>query len=88
MAGPIAILAVNLWTFLCFWQDKARAVAGGRRVPERDLLALALLGGSPAAFAARHLLRHKTRKQPFSFRLKLIACVQAMAAILWLLFSG
>lgn len=61
---------------LRFWQDKARAVAGGRRIPEADLLGLALIGGSPGAFAARQLFRHKTRKEPFSTRLMLIAAVQ------------
>lgn len=73
---PLFLVAVNLWTVLLFWHDKARARTGGSRVPERDLLAMALIGGSPGAFAARHLFRHKTRKEPFSTRLWLIACVQ------------
>lgn len=82
------LAAVNLWTFLCFWQDKARAAAGGHRVPERDLLMLALIGGSPAAFAARSLFRHKTRKQPFSFRLKAIAGGQLILAIAYWAYQG
>lgn len=79
----LAFLLVNLWTIACFWHDKARAVAGGRRVPERDLLLLAAIGGTPAALAARHLLRHKTRKEPFSTRLKLVAVVQTGLLIGW-----
>ncbi|MDG2535325.1 DUF1294 domain-containing protein [Sphingomonas sp. HITSZ_GF] len=75
------LLLINLWTVLRFWQDKSRAIAGARRIPEADLLWLALLGGSPGAFAARHLFRHKTRKQPFSLYLMLIAVAQAGAAI-------
>ncbi|MBQ1497440.1 MAG: DUF1294 domain-containing protein [Sphingomonas sp.] len=82
------IVAVNLWTMLRFRQDKRRAAAGMRRVPEAQLLRLALLGGTPGAFAARRLFRHKTRKQPFSTRLLLIAAAQLAAAIalvvLWL----
>lgn len=70
------ILLVNLWTILRFWQDKRRAIAGARRIPEADLLGLALIGGSPGAFAARRLFRHKTRKQPFSTWLWLIALAQ------------
>ncbi|MEP9361275.1 DUF1294 domain-containing protein [Sphingomonas sp. KR3-1] len=77
------IVFVNLWTVLRFRQDKRRAIAGARRVPEADLLWLALLGGSPGAFAARRLFRHKTRKQPFSTYLMLIAAIQAGAAIGW-----
>ena len=75
----LGLLAVNLFTILRFWQDKQRAVRGQRRVPEADLLGLALLGGSPGALLARHWFRHKTRKQPFSTLLFLIVAVQAGA---------
>jgi len=73
----IWIALVNLWTAFRFAQDKRAAVDGRRRVPERTLLQLATLGGTPAALAARHWLRHKTRKEPFSTRLKVIAAAQA-----------
>lgn len=76
-----ALLLVNLWTILRFREDKRRAVAGARRIPEADLLALALIGGTPGAFFARHRFRHKTRKQPFSTWLWLIAAIQAGALI-------
>jgi len=74
---------VNFVTFLCFRHDKRRAVAGGRRVREADLLLLALIGGSPAALLARRLFRHKTRKQPFSTLLLLIVAIQVGALIGW-----
>lgn len=76
-----ALLGINLWTMACFPHDKAQAVRGGPRVSEAGLLALAALGGTPGAFAARQLFRHKTRKQPFGLRLGLIAVVQLGAAI-------
>ncbi len=75
------LFLLNLFTIWRFRDDKARAVAGLRRVPEADLLGLALLGGTPGAFLARHLFRHKTRKQPFSDRLSLIAAIQVGAAV-------
>jgi uncharacterized membrane protein YsdA (DUF1294 family) len=74
--GAIALLIVNGWTMLRFWQDKQRAIAGDRRIPEADLLWLALIGGSPGALLARRWFRHKTRKEPFSTRLLLIVAVQ------------
>jgi len=80
------LLALNLFTMLRFWQDKQRAVTGQRRVPEGDLLGLALIGGSPGALLARRLFRHKTRKQPFSTWLFLIAVVQIGALGGYLLF--
>ena len=72
---------INLWTMLRFHQDKQRAIAGQRRVPEANLLGLALIGGTPGAFLARHLFRHKTCKQPFSNLLMLIAAVQIGAIL-------
>lgn len=81
-AGLIgALAAINAWTFLAFRHDKRQAIARGRRIPETRLLGLALIGGTPAAFAARRLLRHKTRKQPFSTWLWLIAMLQGGAII-------
>lgn len=79
--GLLAVLIVNGWTVLRFWQDKRRAVAGERRIAEADLLALALIGGSPGALLARRWFRHKTRKEPFSTRLWLIVALQAGALI-------
>ncbi len=70
------MFVVNLLTVLRFRQDKRNAIAGRRRIPEADLLGLALIGGSPGALAARHLFRHKTRKEPFSTRLQVIAVCQ------------
>lgn len=82
LAAALAWLAaVNLWTLLRFWQDKRSAIAGRRRIPEAALLRLAALGGSPGAYAARRLFRHKTRKQPFSTWLLLIALAQAALAV-------
>ncbi|MEA3045831.1 MAG: hypothetical protein QOJ53_163 [Sphingomonadales bacterium] len=77
---------VNLITMLRFWQDKQRAIAGVRRIPEADLLGLALVGGSAGALLARRLFRHKTRKQPFSTWLLAIAALQLGALLGLLLF--
>ena len=76
-ALPFALLVINILTFFRFWQDKARARTGAWRVPEGSLLGLAAIGGSPAAFLACRLFRHKTRKRPFATWLLLIAAVQA-----------
>jgi uncharacterized membrane protein YsdA (DUF1294 family) len=75
----LALLLVNAFTLFRYWDDKRRAAAGAWRVPESDLLGLALIGGSPAALVACRLFRHKTRKQPFQTLLLLTAAVQAGA---------
>jgi uncharacterized membrane protein YsdA (DUF1294 family) len=70
------IPAINALTMLAFYRDKTSAIAGKRRVRESDLLALAFVGGTPGAFLARRLFRHKTRKEPFSTHLTVIAVIQ------------
>jgi uncharacterized membrane protein YsdA (DUF1294 family) len=77
----VALLAINLATFAAFGWDKAAARQRDWRIPERTLLILAALGGSPAALLARQTLRHKTRKQPFGARLLLIVFLQLVALI-------
>ena len=79
--ASLGFIALNCWTIARFWQDKMRAQAGERRIPEADLLGLALIGGSPGALLARKMFRHKTRKEPFSTHLSLIAALQAGALI-------
>jgi uncharacterized membrane protein YsdA (DUF1294 family) len=79
--GTVVLLTLNALTMLRFWQDKQRAIAGVRRIPEADLLGLALIGGSPGALLARRWFRHKTRKEPFSTQLLLIVALQAGALI-------
>lgn len=79
----VAFAFVNAWTVLRFWQDKSRACRRQRRIPEANLLGLALIGGSPGALLARQMFRHKTRKEPFSTRLMLIVVAQAGAIIGW-----
>jgi uncharacterized membrane protein YsdA (DUF1294 family) len=61
--GSYAVMSVI--AFFVYWHDKAAATHGRRRTPEAVLLGLAVLGGWPGAWLARHLFRHKTRKQPF-----------------------
>lgn len=73
------LLLVNLVTMLRFREDKRRAVAGAWRMPEATLLGLAAIGGTPGAFLACRLFRHKTRKQPFATLLLLTGAVQAGA---------
>ena len=66
LAVTLALYAVmSVVAFLAYWRDKAAAARGRRRTPEGTLLAIAVLGGWPGALLARHLFRHKTRKQPF-----------------------
>lgn len=75
------LIAINFVAFAAFGLDKSFAESGARRISEATLLQLALVGGTPGAYAGRQLFRHKTRKQSFSARLH-------GTLILQLLFAG
>jgi len=75
----LALLVVNLLAFAAFGWDKRQARLGRWRVKESTLLLLALIGGTPGAFAGRAIYRHKTRKQPFVTQLWLVVVLQAAA---------
>ena len=85
------LVLVNALAFGLFALDKRAAGRRTRRIPERVLLQVALVGGTPGAMAAQQILRHKTRKQPFRTRLWLICALEAAAlaaAAAWISFRG
>ena len=74
--------AVNLLAFVfCGW-DKRAAKRGARRIPERRLLALCALGGSPAFLLGMTLFHHKTRKPRFAWGVLLILAAQLALLVL------
>ncbi|WP_425044416.1 DUF1294 domain-containing protein [Primorskyibacter sp. S87] len=75
----IYLWIINLLALLAIGLDKRRARARKRRIPERNLLWLAALGGSPGAILGRWMFRHKTRKRSYSVWMFLIAATQAGA---------
>ena len=93
MTGSGAILvgfaALNAVAWACYRLDKARAGRRARRIPERTLLALALVGGSLGALAGMygHRHRHKTSKPRFVVALWGIVALQVAALVGWLAMS-
>ena len=73
------IIVINFTAFIAFGIDKMLAEAGQRRIAESTLLSFALIGGTPGAYAGRSAFRHKTRKQPFSNMLHIIALLHILA---------
>jgi len=59
------LAAVNVAAFAYYGFDKWQARRGGRRVPEKVLFGLALVGGSLGAYVAMQTFRHKTIKGSF-----------------------
>lgn len=79
-------VVVNLITYLTFAWDKRRAQQNKRRIPERQLHTLTLLGGSPGAWLAIFRLRHKNRKFSFLIITILISIIHVGVAYLYLYY--
>lgn len=84
------LVLVNLITFLVFGLDKWKAKRGEkkegvRRVPEKNLLLLALAGGSVGALLGMKVFHHKTLHKAFKFGVPLILALQIIIPFgLWL----
>lgn len=87
----LAYLAViNLAAFFAFGVDKHRAEKNRdrkknklRRIPERTLLRLALVGGSVGAYAGMQVFRHKTQHRKFSLSVPLMVMAH-LALVFWI----
>ena len=79
----IYLAAVNVIAFAVYGADKRRAKKERRRVPEKTLFLLALIGGSVGAWAGMYTFRHKTRHWYFVWGIPAILAVQIALAV-WL----
>ena len=77
------LAAVNVVAFAVYGADKRRAKKGKRRVPEKTLFLLAIIGGSVGALAGMYAFRHKTRHWYFVWGIPAILAAQ-MALAVWL----
>ena len=72
----IYLIVINATGLIIMLVDKHNAVNNLRRIPERSLMAVALLGGSLGSLCGMYLFRHKTRHLKFSIGLPMIFAVQ------------
>ncbi len=75
------LIIVNIATFVLFGIDKRRAVTQQRRISEKKLLTMSVLGWFFGAFVGMSLFRHKTIKSWFLWKFRLIV-------LLWILLLG
>lgn len=79
------LVGINCATFLGYGYDKMASRRKLSRVPENTLHLLAFAGGTPSAFLAQGVFRHKTQKSSFRTAFWLLAAAQAaiVVGILW-----
>ena len=61
----VYLLIINLLTFIAFGIDKRKAIQRTRRIPEKYLLRLAVIGGVVGAWFSMILFRHKIKDWSF-----------------------
>lgn len=73
----IYAIVINVVTFMMFGVDKRRAIKDGRRIPEKTLIQMVVIGGSVGAYAGMQVFRHKTRKSKFYLGVPMIFLIEA-----------
>ena len=92
LGSPWGLLAawlglINVVAFFVYGLDKLLSKgARAQRVPEKNLLLLAVAGGSVGALLGMLIFRHKTRHRVFRTGIPVILAVQLLAgaAVYWL----
>lgn len=80
------LATVTVITFLTYGYDKLIAGTGATRVPERILLALVFTRGTIGALLGMRLFHHKTSKESFLERFRLVVAVQIVVVASWYIF--
>ncbi|MDR3705843.1 MAG: DUF1294 domain-containing protein [Paludibacteraceae bacterium] len=77
----LLLMIVNVAAFIIYAADKWLAKKNARRVPEKYLLLLAIIGGSVGAWSSMLLFRHKTKHWQFSVGVPLVLLLQIALSI-------
>ena len=78
------LAVINAVTFALFCLDKARAVRGAWRIPEKVLLVCSAIGGAAGGLLGMRVAHHKTRKPVFYLGVPSMLVAQAML-LAWLI---
>lgn len=76
------LILMSLVSMTMHAADKRRARLGRRRIPERSLHSMELIGGWPGALLMTRIIRHKTSKPQYMWTLYAIAASHIVAVIL------
>ena len=69
------LLSINTISFILFGLDKFLAVRNKRRIPEKELFTVSIIGGALGGMFAVLVFKHKISKNAFMWRFMLIFIV-------------
>ncbi|WP_375605517.1 DUF1294 domain-containing protein [Flavobacterium davisii] len=72
------LLAVNIISLFLFGIDKFLAIKDKRRIPEKDLLGMSLIGGAFGGLLGMFVFKHKTSKMSFIWRFAVVFIVNVV----------
>ena len=70
------LIVINVIAFLLYGIDKEKARKGRWRISEKELILVAVIGGSVGAFFGMHFFHHKTRHWYFRYGIPVIVILQ------------
>ena len=80
----VYLILINVFaTIICIF-DKLSARHGGRRISEKSLILISVLGGSIFMYFTMKIIRHKTKHKKFMIGLPLIILIQSALIITFL----
>ena len=74
---------INIIAFFSMGIDKEHAQKRGRRIPEKTLLSMAILGGGLGTWLGMYMFRHKTKHDYF---VKIVSVVMIIQIVLLFVF--
>ena len=85
----VYLMFINLIAVIVTAYDKFSAVKKRRRVREKSLFLISLLGGSLGMYVTMLLIRHKTRHLKFMLALPVLLIIQLIAVyLIWRMIYG
>lgn len=75
------LVFINILGFLVYGVDKFKARRNMWRIPEWQLLMVALVGGSIGAFLGMRVFHHKTKKPKFYIGVPVIFVLQVLGVL-------
>ncbi len=78
------LIIINVLASLICIIDKISAIRGGRRVSEKSLMLISVIGGSVFMYFTMKIIRHKTKHGKFMIGLPLIVLIQSALIIVFL----
>lgn len=77
----VYMVIINILTFFYFGFDKMRSLRAERRVSEKMLWGLSVIGGSIGALLGMNYFRHKTKKISFQAGMAVILALQVVVLV-------